>query len=41
MDPSDMGRRVIRSKQAAGRPKDCALLPILRETLAVKKKLES
>jgi hypothetical protein len=32
---------VIRSKQAAGRPKDRAVLPILRDTLAVKKKLES
>jgi hypothetical protein len=31
---------VIRSKQAAGRPKDRAVLPILRDTLAVKKKLE-
>jgi hypothetical protein len=30
---------VIRSKQAAGRPKDRAVLPILRDTLAVKKKL--
>ena len=31
---------VIRSKEAAGRPKDRAVLPILRDTLAVKKKLE-
>ena len=31
---------VIRSKQAAGRTKDRAVLPILRDTLAVKKKLE-
>jgi hypothetical protein len=31
---------VIRSKKAAGRPKDRAVLPILRETLAVRKKLE-
>jgi hypothetical protein len=31
---------VIRSKQAAGRPKDRAVLPILRDTLAMKKKLE-
>ena len=31
---------VIRSKQAAGRPKDRAVLPILRDTLAVKQKLE-
>jgi len=31
---------VIRSKQAAGRPKDRAVLPILRDTLTVKKKLE-
>ena len=31
---------VIRSKQAANRPKDRAVLPILRETLAVRKKLE-
>jgi hypothetical protein len=31
---------VIRSKQAADRPKDRAVLPILRATLAVKKKLE-
>ena len=29
---------VIRSKRAAGRPKDRAVLPILRDTLAVKKK---
>jgi predicted nucleotidyltransferase len=31
---------VIRSKAAAGRPKDRAVLPILRDTLAVRKKLE-
>jgi hypothetical protein len=31
---------VIRSKKAAGRPKDRAVLPILRDTLAVRKKLE-
>ena len=31
---------VIRSKEAANRPKDRAVLPILRDTLAVKKKLE-
>jgi hypothetical protein len=31
---------VIRSKQAANRPKDRAVLPILRDTLAVKMKLE-
>jgi len=31
---------VIRSKRAANRPKDRAVLPILRDTLAVKKKLE-
>lgn len=31
---------VIRSKQAARRPKDRAVLPILLDTLAVKKKLE-
>ena len=31
---------VIRSKQAAGRSKDHAVLPILRDTLAVKRKLE-
>lgn len=31
---------VIRSKQAADRPKDRAVLPILRDTLAVRKKLE-
>src|SRR6266478_7848973 len=31
---------VIRSKQAANRPKDRAVLPILRDTLAVKKRLE-
>jgi hypothetical protein len=31
---------VIRSKQAAGRPKDRAVLPILRDTLKVRKKLE-
>jgi hypothetical protein len=29
---------MVRKTQA---PKDCAVLPILRETLAVKKKLES
>jgi hypothetical protein len=28
---------IIRSKQAAGRPKDLAVLPILRDALAVKK----
>ena len=32
---------VIRSKQAAGRPKDRAVLPILRDTLAVKKKMSA
>ena len=32
---------VIRSKQAAGRPKDRAVLPILRDTLAVKSKLRT
>lgn len=32
---------VIRSKQAVGRPKDLAVLPILRDTLAVRKKLEA
>ncbi len=32
---------VIRSKRAAGRPKDRAVLPILRDTLRVKKKLEA
>jgi hypothetical protein len=32
---------VIRSKEAAGRPKDRAVLPILRDTLAVKKKLKA
>src|SRR5712671_3976540 len=32
---------VIRSKEAANRPKDRAVLPILRDTLAVKKRLES
>ena len=32
---------VIRSKEAAGRKKDRAVLPVLRDTLAVKKKLES
>jgi hypothetical protein len=32
---------VIRSKQAARRPKDRAVLPILRDTLRVKKKLEA
>jgi predicted nucleotidyltransferase len=31
---------VIRSKQAAGRVKDRAVLPILRQTLAVRKKLD-
>ncbi|MFL5369797.1 MAG: hypothetical protein ACJ79M_20930 [Myxococcales bacterium] len=31
---------VIRSKQAANRPKDRAVLPILRAAMAVKKKLE-
>jgi hypothetical protein len=31
---------VIRSKTAANRPKDRAVLPILRDTLAVKKKLQ-
>ena len=31
---------VIRSKEAANRPKDRAVLPILRDTLAVKGKLE-
>lgn len=31
---------VIRSKEAANRPKDRAVLPILRDTLAVKVKLE-
>src|SRR4051812_33778191 len=31
---------VIRSKEAAGRPKDLAMLPILRDTLRVKKALE-
>ena len=31
---------VIRSKTAANRAKDRAVLPILRETLAVKRKLE-
>jgi len=31
---------VIRSKRAAGRPKDRAVLPILRDTLTVRKKLE-
>ncbi len=31
---------IIRSKQAAGRPKDRAVLPILRDTLTVRKKLE-
>ena len=31
---------VIRSKQAANRPKDRAVLPILRDTMAVKRKLE-
>jgi len=32
---------VIRSKRAAGRPKDRAVLPILRDTLMVKKKLDA
>ena len=32
---------VIRSKEAAGRRKDRATLPILRDTLAVKKKLDA
>jgi predicted nucleotidyltransferase len=32
-------RDVIRSKEAAGRPKDRAVLPILRDTLAIKRKL--
>jgi hypothetical protein len=31
---------VIRSKEAANRPKDRAVLPILRDTLMVKSKLE-
>ena len=31
---------VIRSKEAANRPKDRAVLPILRDTLAVKERLE-
>lgn len=31
---------VIRSKRAANRPKDRAVLPILRDTMAVRKKLE-
>jgi predicted nucleotidyltransferase len=31
---------IIRSKQAAGRPKDRAVLPILRDTLTVRRKLE-
>lgn len=31
---------VIRSKRAANRPKDRAVLPILRDTMAVKQKLE-
>jgi hypothetical protein len=31
---------VIRSKEAANRPKDRAVLPILRDTMAVKQKLE-
>jgi len=31
---------VVRSKEAANRPKDRAVLPILRDTLAVKVKLE-
>ena len=32
---------VIRSKEAANRPKDRAVLPILRDTLTVKSKLEA
>ena len=32
---------VIRSKEAAGRPKDLAQLPILRDTLRVRRALES
>jgi len=32
---------VIRSKRAANRPKDRAVLPILRDTLAVRRKLEA
>jgi len=32
---------VIRSKQAANRPKDHAVLPILRDTLAVRKRLQA
>jgi hypothetical protein len=32
---------VIRSKEAANRPKDRAVLPILRDTLAVKSKLKA
>jgi hypothetical protein len=31
---------VIRSKEAANRPKDRAVMPILRDTMAVKRKLE-
>lgn len=31
---------IIRSKQAAARPRDRAVLPMLRATLAVKRKLE-
>lgn len=31
---------IIRSKEAAGRPKDLAALPIMRDTLRVKKALE-
>jgi len=36
---ADLGD-IIRSKQAADRPKDRAVLPILRDTMAVKRKLE-
>ena len=32
---------VIRSKRAANRPKDRAVLPILRDTLVVRKKLKN
>jgi hypothetical protein len=32
---------VLRSKEAANRPKDRAVLPILRDTLAVKSKLKA
>ena len=31
---------VIRSKEAAGRPKDLAQLPILRDTLRVRRALD-